>query len=174
MAKSLRNNRRGGFTLVELLAAFGILILIVALAAGIILSSMNAYARSARLDAAKQLCAMVFGFYESRLAVASVVSIGEECGDMRLSVLDGRIMFKNGVGLELLELYPDDVYAGAKVRVITEAENGGLSLKVEIYDGDGVIYFRQSAFALYTLSRLGGEVGGAVSESVDADIYFAN
>lgn len=165
----LKTKRNRGFTLVEILVAFGMLSLIISVTATVILASMNSFSRTAAMDYAQQLGLSVYSLYEQRLKAAPAVQIGGQPpqGQARLSVEGGHI-YADGQAY-----FPDEYYGGMTVEVNTGGDGAVLALEVLVLRPDGSRAFaKQSSVRLITLHRLGGQIGGQTAPCQNPVIYY--
>jgi len=133
------SRRDRGFTLVEVLVALALISVLLGVTAGLVLASMNGFARGARQSEAKQLGLTIYEAVEARLSIAT--ALGE--GERSLESLGGRVL-QGGAAL-----YPDTLYGSLSAAFTVEAAGpSALRLTVTIYDETGAVFTKESAFRL--------------------------
>jgi prepilin-type N-terminal cleavage/methylation domain len=133
------SRRDRGFTLVEVLVALALISVLLGVTAGLVLASMNGFARGARQNEAKQLGLTIYEAVEARLSTAT--ALGE--GERSLESLGGRVL-QGGTAL-----YPETLYGALSAAFTVEAAGpSALRLTVTIYDETGAAFTKESAFRL--------------------------
>ncbi|MEA5051007.1 MAG: prepilin-type N-terminal cleavage/methylation domain-containing protein [Oscillospiraceae bacterium] len=131
----MRHNRKG-MTLVEVIVTLAIFSVLMGVAASLILSGGDAFARGAQLDTDKYIGDAVFGFVENRVKYATHLTVAKAQGagsSDALYVEDGRFMYRRGAA-QAYDVYGGDFYSGRTVGLrMYRGDDGGYILEALVY-----------------------------------------
>ncbi len=176
-----------GMTLVEVLVASALLVVLIAIAGGLILSTMNNSTRYARNDQAKQLGLAIYNYYEGRLqngAEIVVVPDGDDASAYITDTAKPAAIRSNGSIVEakaidstaFVDLYSEDTYNRMTVNTAVYVAGVIMHLQVDILYENEVIFSKKSAFRLATMYRLGtsvkGDLGSETAQLINPTIYY--
>lgn len=172
-----------GMTLVEVLVASALLVVLIGVAGGLIISSMNNSTRYNRMDNAKQMGIAVYDFYQDTLQNATFIAIDPTNRENINNVADmledkaglqiafngssgyetapadgGHIYFKQVDEMTFNDLYGDDFYNYMTINTALYFSGTVMSLQVDVLWEGEVLFTKHSSFRLATLRRLGKSV----------------
>lgn len=161
-----KNSRNKGFTLVEVIVAFGLLTLIIGITAPLIMSAMSTFSRGQRLAQAKQMGLGAYEYIEARVSPSLAVTLGgQNPGDAfsAITVADGLLT------LDGEAVYSRELCGGLEFSLdVSASESTLLQITLKISDGGRVVFAKTSAFRLINMQKSGGEIAFYSSDA----IYF--
>ncbi|MEG1996902.1 MAG: hypothetical protein RR051_00515 [Clostridiales bacterium] len=142
-----------GMTMVELMVSFAVLLVVIGLTGGMMISSFNNCAHSARSSQAQQLAENAYNFMANRLTYAVNVDLSGAALPSALYIADGRLFYQQDGGTPM-DVFGADNYTYLAMNFSAAAENNLLHLVVTVKDEDGVtLYEKDSSFALINIAR---------------------
>ncbi|MDO4552274.1 MAG: type II secretion system protein [Bacillota bacterium] len=145
--KTLKEKK--GFTMVEMVVAMSILVVIIGVTCGIMLSSSNAYARTAALDHAKELGLMAYDYVSRPLTYAMKVEIGSDVNGYPkgIKIEDGRLYYRPEGG-EFSQAYTEGVYNGMELEMELALEGSLVRLRMVVLREGTALFEKSSSFRL--------------------------
>lgn len=165
---------KNGFTLVEAIIAFSLMVLIIGVTTTIILSSMNLYANTVTQDEARSLGNYTYNYYFNQLCCSKDIEfVSDNNGYPKaIAVTDGRLQFRKTAGEAFNEVFSEDFYHGCSVRINTSVTDYILNLSVTVLQNDKIFYTKESAFKLINPAGGKGFLSGTLTSTENPTIYY--
>lgn len=173
--KRLVNNK--GFTLVEVIITFGILCVVIGIAAGIIVSTGNSYYKDASINFNSQLGNSAYNFIEDNLRTIMHLEIGgrDTAYDELVVIDNGHLKYSNDGGSSYIDVFDESVYNNATLQITTSVSGSYLSLTVDVIRDGEMVFEKSSGFQLENIGEAtGAGVTGTLTQTVNPVLNFSH
>lgn len=167
-------NDEKGFTLVEVIVAFGLFLMVVAISGSIMLFTANVSFRNAKINSAQQLGEAVYSSISNELKYAKQLEVKKSetlVNTLKyskgLAIAGGKILHRKTITNTFESLYTDDFYDSDTIDIIIKANDeylkkGMMELTVRVYDKKGDFLYETGK--VITIDNVAAKLAGTEYE----------
>ncbi len=170
---TMKNDEKG-FTLVEVIVAFGLFLMVVAISGSIMLFTANVSFRNAKINSAQQLGEAVYSSISNELKYAKQLEVKKSetlVNTLKyskgLAIAGGKILHRKTITNTFESLYADDFYDSDTIDIIIKANDeylkkGMMELTVRVYDKKGDFLYETGK--VITIDNVAAKLAGTEYE----------